>query len=87
MTYFCCDCHTMFTSDTAGYYREDPSPPGVGLPLGYETYMVCPECGGDGYEVVRCDDDCEYCEYARWCDECCIEETDDEEENTERTCA
>lgn len=66
--YICCDCNTMFDEDEADFYYEDPSPSGVGLPAGREMYLCCPNCGSADYDDVRCDEDCEECRHAKYCD-------------------
>ena len=66
--FICSDCHRMFDRDEADFYTEDPSPSGVGLPPGHETYLCCPHCGSLDYEDVFCDGECDECRHAPVCE-------------------
>lgn len=77
--YFCPDCKEIIEEECLELYYEDPSPCGVGLPSGYETYARCPHCGSFDIEEFICDEDCNSCPYSGYCDNAVIIEDEEDE--------
>lgn len=68
----CADCGYVFNYDDAGSVRESHWLDGEYM--GYETFLVCPNCGGDFEDAADC---CECGEaftenelYDGWCEKC-----------------
>ena len=68
----CTDCGYVFDYEDAGGVRENHWLDGEYM--GYETFLVCPNCGGDFEDAVDC---CECGEtftenelYSGWCEKC-----------------
>lgn len=59
--FYCEECDNIF--EHPHIYTEDPSPPGVGLPPGVETWAICPICGSPYINEV---DEDEYDEDDLW---------------------
>ena len=59
--FYCEECDNIF--EHPHIYIEDPSPPGVGLPPGVETWAICPICGSPYINEV---DEDEYDEDDLW---------------------
>ena len=51
----CTECNQLFKYPKT--YYEDPSPPGIALPPGYYTYVMCPYCESEYIEEVSDDKD------------------------------
>lgn len=52
--FYCQECDNIF--EHPYIYTEDPSPQGVGLPLGEERWMLCPICGSPYIDEVEEDE-------------------------------
>ena len=59
--FYCEECDNIF--EHPYLYEEDPSPSGVGLPPGKETWTICPICGSPYINEV---DEDEYDEDDLW---------------------
>lgn len=59
--FYCEECDNIF--EHPHIYTEDPSPTGVGLPPGVETWAICPICGSPYINEV---DEDEYDEDDLW---------------------
>ena len=46
----CNHCKRLFNEEALLLVEEDPSPRGICLPGGHETYAYCPHCGSDDVE-------------------------------------
>ena len=52
--FYCEECDNIF--EHPYIYKEDPSPPGIPLPPGYEIYYLCPICGSPYIDEVEKDE-------------------------------